>query len=202
MVGKPTPEELERRREELRQKAIASFPYARVQVPGDQALATWTHIGASGQGSPVVVGDDEMLFRLSETVSERPGVVKRTPAQILEVAAPLHHPDDLMSRRSRELEAITAKLRERRPEMAPLEMRRPRVGDWPTMAPRSPELSVAFGLRTRAPLAVTHVVTVPTNDWTTIPAYLHWGGWNGCPAPEYHIAALRSWRWAPTCIAI
>jgi hypothetical protein len=27
-----------------------------------------------------------------------------------------------------------------------------------------------------------------------MPAYLHWGQWNGCPAPEYQIAALRSWR--------
>jgi hypothetical protein len=26
------------------------------------------------------------------------------------------------------------------------------------------------------------------------PAYLRWGNWNGCPAPEYHVAAFRSWR--------
>jgi Domain of unknown function (DUF4253) len=29
---------------------------------------------------------------------------------------------------------------------------------------------------------------------TAIPAYLRWGGWNDCPAPEYHVAAMRSWR--------
>jgi hypothetical protein len=37
-------------------------------------------------------------------------------------------------------------------------------------------------------------VLVPTDDWTTVPAHLRWGGWNACPAPEYHIAALRAWR--------
>src|SRR5262249_5046813 len=39
-----------------------------------------------------------------------------------------------------------------------------------------------------------HIAIIPTDDWTTIPAYLNWGGWNACPHPEYHIAALRSWR--------
>jgi hypothetical protein len=35
---------------------------------------------------------------------------------------------------------------------------------------------------------------VATDDWTTIPAHLNWGGWNASPHPEYHVAALRSWR--------
>ena len=39
-----------------------------------------------------------------------------------------------------------------------------------------------------------YIVTLPTNDWTTAPAYLRWGGWNACPPPEYHVAAFRSWR--------
>jgi len=23
---------------------------------------------------------------------------------------------------------------------------------------------------------------------------MHWGGWNACPKPEYHVAAFRYWR--------
>ena len=23
---------------------------------------------------------------------------------------------------------------------------------------------------------------------------MRWGGWNDCPHPEYHVAALRAWR--------
>jgi hypothetical protein len=64
----------------------------------------------------------------------------------------------------------------------------------PATAPESPGLSVAFDLRSGAPLPRAHIVILPTDDWTTIPAYLRWGNWNGCPAPEYHVAAFRSWR--------
>ena len=38
------------------------------------------------------------------------------------------------------------------------------------------------------------ILEVPTDDWTTVPAHLFWGGWNANPDPEYHIAAWRSWR--------
>lgn len=33
-----------------------------------------------------------------------------------------------------------------------------------------------------------------TNDPTTVPAHIRFGGWNANPFPEYHVAALRSWR--------
>jgi hypothetical protein len=70
----------------------------------------------------------------------------------------------------------------------------PQMGEWPAEAPRSPQLSVAADLFSGTPLPLTHLIVIPTNDWTTIPAFLRWGGWNDCPAPEYHVAALRSWR--------
>jgi hypothetical protein len=70
----------------------------------------------------------------------------------------------------------------------------PRTGDWPTEPMGAPGLSVATETLTGAPLEKVQIVILPTDDPSTIPAYLHWGHWNGCPAPEYHIAALRSWR--------
>ena len=70
----------------------------------------------------------------------------------------------------------------------------PPAGDWPTEPIGAPELSVATETLTGAPLEKVQIVILPTDDSSTIPAYLHWGYWNGCPAPEYHIAALRSWR--------
>ncbi|HEX7587301.1 MAG TPA: DUF4253 domain-containing protein [Anaerolineae bacterium] len=30
--------------------------------------------------------------------------------------------------------------------------------------------------------------------FTAAVPYLRWGNWKDCPAPEYHVAALRSWR--------
>ena len=47
---------------------------------------------------------------------------------------------------------------------------------------------------TGEPFPKVHIVLVPTDDSSTIPAHLHWGSWNECPAPEYHVAALRHWR--------
>jgi hypothetical protein len=70
----------------------------------------------------------------------------------------------------------------------------PPIGEWPSSVSESPELSIALDLRTGAPIPLAHIIIVPTDDWTTIPAHFHWGHWNGCPAPEYHVAALRSWR--------
>jgi hypothetical protein len=52
MADKLTFEERKRQREEFRRKALASFPYAVVQAPGNQALATWTDIRDSGQETP------------------------------------------------------------------------------------------------------------------------------------------------------
>jgi hypothetical protein len=66
------------------------------------------------------------------------------------------------------------------------------VGEWPSEVDPSPGLSVAR--ETGKPLLKVHIALLPTDDWTTIPAHLKWGGWNACPPPEYHIAALRSWR--------
>ena len=176
MVDKPTPDELKRRREESRKRAIATFPYARIETAGDQALATWGSVGASGRGAPVVVGDDEAFVRLAEMATGWPGVVRSTPERILEVAGRLRHPDSLISQISDDMPTD------------------PETGEWPSIAPGSPQLSVATDLRSGKPLGKVHLIILPTDDWTTIPAYLHWGGWNDCPAPESHVAALRSWR--------
>jgi len=70
----------------------------------------------------------------------------------------------------------------------------PPLGEWPEETAPSIGLSVARDVVTDEPLATVHIVLVPTADPTTVPAYLRWGGWNACPAAEYHVAALRHWR--------
>jgi hypothetical protein len=74
------------------------------------------------------------------------------------------------------------------------EEREPPLGQWPASPSGSPGLSVAYEILTHRPLPKVHIVLVPTDDPTTVPAHLHWGNWNECPAPEYHVAALRHWR--------
>jgi hypothetical protein len=70
----------------------------------------------------------------------------------------------------------------------------PPVGEWPSMEFPSWGLSIARDIRTGEFFPKVHIVLVPTGDSATIPAHLHWGSWNACPAPEYHVAALRHWR--------
>jgi hypothetical protein len=222
MTDKPTPDQLKRRYEEHREKAIASFPFERIETAGDQALATWESLSTSGRGAPVVVGDYDALARTAEMMPDLPGLTRKSTDEILEISSRIRHPDDLISQHAKDM----AQARERLPEFfqrnpdvplpdfiqaalpgisvstlnreeliaAMLRESQPEVGEWPARAPESPQLSVAFDMRSGAPLPRAHIVILPTDDWTTIPAYLRWGNWNGCPAPEYHVAAFRSWR--------
>ena len=76
-------------------------------------------------------------------------------------------------------------------EQAPEE---PPLGDWRPAAEQSSGLSVAQDVLTGEPLAALYIGVAPTDDGTRVPAYLRRGGWNECPPPEYHVAAMRSWR--------
>jgi hypothetical protein len=228
MEKRPTPEELRRKHDEAIQQAIAAFPYERIETGGAQALATWEHLKASRPGSsPVVVGDDGEFTRIVEGATEWPGrSARETAEQILEIAARLRHPEDLIARHASDMaearERAMRLLRERPDLRRPPEVQlppglegflggtfrgfdleemiaatsresRPEIGEWPSEPMGAPQLSVTADL-SGAPLNKVQVIILPSDDSTTIPAFLHWGNWNGCPAPEYHVAALRSWR--------
>jgi hypothetical protein len=229
MDKKQTPEELRKRYEDAVEQSIAAFPYQRIEVEGTEALATWERLRVTHPGSsPVVVGGLEEFKRIVEGATARPGLpAHRTPAQIIEIANRLHHPEDLYRQHERDVAEMRERieqLKRERLDLTPppkfqlpdflkedfggkfsamsgdemIESTRPRgepnIGEWPTEPMGAPELSIATQTLTGAPLDKVQIVILPTDDPSTIPAYLHWGHWNGCPAPEYHIAALRSWR--------
>ena len=58
MGDQPTAEERRRRYNEAREKAIATFPFERVQTSGELALSTWQQLKRAGRGFPVVLGGD------------------------------------------------------------------------------------------------------------------------------------------------
>lgn len=70
----------------------------------------------------------------------------------------------------------------------------PPLGEWPASPGPSAGLTVALNLLTGEPHSKVYIGIAPTDDWTTIPAYLRWGSWNACPAAEHHVAAMRAWR--------
>ncbi len=212
------------REEHWRRQAIETFPFELVETNGHNALPTWERLRAEGRGSPVVLGndDDVALIEPSEPKPTLPGW--ESVPDLLEKADGLSHPEDLRSfiklQRAKAL-AMLRSLREQEPKpsspgltiIGPEGTRHlsgeealdyflenmeeepePEIGPWPSRPPASAGLSVAREVLTERPFDKVYVAVVPTEDWTTIPIHLRWGGWNDCPPPEYHVAALRSWR--------
>jgi hypothetical protein len=192
----PSAEEWRRRQAEWQAKALASFPYERIQMPGAEAYATWQRLKAEKRGAPVVLGGDEAVSRAIDGFAIQGGTSPDVPdkALILErvratlaLARKLRHPEDLLKMRAEEI--ARSGETENWPEP---------TGTWPdeqpTPVPDGKGVTVAFDILEGTPLANVNIAIIPTEDWTEVPAYLAWGGWNECPAPEYHVAALRSWR--------
>ncbi len=186
------------------------------------AMGAWQKLRQDGKGWPIVIGSDDDLDRVAEQAAGLGNpAMKQGPDKVLAKAARLHFPADIVSKREAEenearayLKTLPAEQRLLRvievgPDGQSRETMRdvlqegrtdPPIGEWPTTAQTSPGLSVATGLVERngryasEPLEKANLLLLPMADWTEIPAYLNWGNWNACPAPEYHVAAFRSWR--------
>lgn len=159
---------------------MVKFPYEVVETSGEDALATWEKLKNAGRGTPVVLGSG--IENYLPTAAQR---AQLPPVQdILAVAATIKFPDDFLRFRRDEMNLPTG---------AADEEYEPPLGEWPTETGESTGLSVLYdyatGLRSRVQIAL-----IPTDDPAAIPAYLHWGDWNDCPSPAYHVAALRAWR--------
>jgi hypothetical protein len=230
-------DEFQRQMAEYTAQSLAAFPYRLVEVPGADALAAWDLLKAEGQGIPVILGDGEGIRNLLNNFHPSARSPGKAVPDVLDAAARLEMPRDLLNRRNREEDAsveMTAKLiagpdsalpkivvgpgggvlmmgfgdvppgnksggrlltpDETRAYLARQEYSGPDIGEWPTEVQASTGLTVATNLRTGKPFDMVRIVVLPTDDWTTAPAHLRWGDWNDCPAPEYHVAALRSWR--------
>lgn len=212
--------EIERREHALRARALAAFPYPHVEAEGRDAFATWHLLKGQDRGVPIVVGGDDDLARVAEALL--PSRKPRRPEAILAAANKLRFPDDLAALRKREAqEAHDAALKAWREHpddpgftftelnengeqrtlskaetwqrlLAPPQ--EPALGDWPAAAVAPQQgLSVVRDVPTGKLLDKVHIVLLPAKDWTEAPALLNWGGWNACPPPEYHVAALRAW---------
>lgn len=138
----------------------------------------------------MVLGDYDALARIAEMVPDMPGFARKSTEEIFEISNRIRHPDDMICQHANDL----AKARERLPQFcqsnpdvqlpdfiqaalpgisvstqnredfiaAMLRESQPEVGEWP--APESPGLSVAFDLRSGAPLSRAHIVILPNDD--------------------------------------
>ncbi len=183
------------RDDEWRTKALANFSFEIVETRGEDALAKWQELKTAGRGVPVVVGDlDGVLDPFSPGYYETLKPVQET----LAAASAICLPQGLVQMRHDQNVAACETLRKMGDSVdlddEAFQVREPPLGEWPASPSGSPGLSVAYEILTHRPLPKVYIVLVPTDDPTTVPAHLHWGDWNECPAPEYHVAALRHWR--------
>ncbi|MGE7207548.1 DUF4253 domain-containing protein [Sphingomonas sp. NPDC019816] len=162
--------------------------YDKITVPGAQALAEWEKCRAAKRGWPVVVGGDADLERIAEQFSLNNPVVSgaaaeriapRSTEQILAASAKVEFPADLYKAAG----------------ISPPQDDDVLPKTWPAPSAEAPPgLTVAQDLQTGRPLEKAHILILPTERSWEAPAYLRWGGWNACPPPELHVAALRSWH--------
>lgn len=156
-------------RADARAKARANFPYEIVVTTGENALLKWEELKTAGRGVPVIVGDDiENVLR--PFYPEEYAAVTPVSEQ-LAAADAIRIPEDL---RSDDDEA--------------------ELGEWPAEVPEPEGFSAALDLGAQIFLPRVYIVLIPTDDPTTVPVHLHWGGFNGCLPAPYHVAALRNWR--------
>lgn len=184
----PPRPDLEAAAQAMRDRAMALLHYEKVTVPGTKALAEWEKLRAAKRGWPVVIGDDADLERIAEQLSLDDPAVSGLPA------------GHIVSRSTDQLLAAAAKVRFPADLYKVAETSPPGDGEalpntWPVASEDAPPgLTVAEELQTGRPLEKVHILILPTEKSWEVPAYLRWGGWNACPDPELHVAALRSWH--------
>ncbi|HEX5183361.1 MAG TPA: DUF4253 domain-containing protein [Allosphingosinicella sp.] len=169
---------------------LDAFPFKWITTDGNRAMAEWLRLRCEGRFWPVIVGGDQELMQ----IAEQWGLGDHTAEQILAAAAELRHPETLRAYHEAQKERLAAFLQQQ--GEPPEEDYQPPVGDWPQDDEIEPVSgpSLVRDVLTGEPLGRVHILLMPTKAGHEVPALLRWGGWNECPPPEHHVAALRRWH--------
>jgi hypothetical protein len=160
--------------EEFRARIKAVIPFGWVTVRGAVAFDEWSRLKTAGRGYPIVVGNDKDLELLAEGYEIVEADEDFDPQRVLNAAAGLAIPADLPDWSENNDSA--------------------KEEEWPGDVGPSPELTNATNISTGEPHDRVHILLVPAKASWEVPAYLRWGGWNSCPLPAAHVAALRLWH--------
>lgn len=173
--------------------ASSPFPYPTYKVAGTDALATWGRLKAAGEGYPFIVGPPDSADLVAEAAELNGG----TTAGILAAAATLNFPRQMMDQH-------TVELREAAAEFGEIYDESYRVGTWPARVNPNRGGELTRDVLTGDPHPEVLVVVLPTPDPVEAITMLRYGGWNACPPPEVHAAAVRSWAkrfgFEPVCV--
>jgi len=182
----------------------SEFKFPVVQVKGNYVLEAWEYLSKDTSVSPVVIGDPENLLYISEGLEFSES---ETIEEILLKAKTLDFPRGLKEMRRAEMEVIIDSSQDNPAFKALLDRLGASQGagstvddilsNWPRGRTHRREKiipSVAIDWSTELPFETIIIALIPTSDWTEVPAYMRFGGYNDCPGPEWHIAALRYYR--------
>ena len=200
----------------------SKFNFKIVDVTADTALKTWREL-RSPHTVPIIVGSAQNLAVLKDPFDYAAGHDDPVSA-VLEKAKTLKLPDSLQELRKAEnkegCESIRKLLADKNAKLPQIteydaagnltqlsrdEVRQrllagcetPTIGGgdvWPAEPVQGATVEEFIGGLFESELANGKIVIIDTDDWTTVPAHMKWGGWNANPWPEYHVAAWRSWR--------
>ena len=189
---------------EMIQPFESKLGFPLVQVRGVHVLEAWEHLSKNKAVSPVVIGDPESLLYISEGLEYADS---ETVEDVLLKAERLEFPSGLKAMRSVELKELLelGKNDSNFKELfAGLEADQEIsistedvLSDWPRGRANKSKItlpSVAIDWSSETPLETVIIALIPTSDWTEVPAYMRFGGYNDCPASEWHVAALRYFR--------
>ncbi len=184
---------------DLLQKMRAAFPFEYVTVKGAETGTAWAKLRQSTDTVPVVIGNDESLDALAEQYSlDDIDLFANGDAAAKARMAAITPPIRTLSEILTSSESISFPEGLRRWEGAYTEedLTAP-VGKWPADVGQNlltPEFIAAYDLLSGRVFDQVHILKVPASNSWEVPAHLRWGGWNACPPPEYHVAALKEWN--------
>ncbi len=183
------------------------FPYEIFEVKGSDLAEVWKKLHSKSGATPVVLGQIINFKRIADNVASLgEGNARRTKIKMTVTAAGyLKHPQSVFKLQenliydAREKYAKKIAHLEKADNKSFLDIFKQsmhesdtaEIGTWPKKMP--PERKFDFG-HFVDPASSAYVALIPTKDQSEIPAYLGFGGWGSCPADEYHISALRSWK--------
>lgn len=153
------------------------LPYETLIVAGTEAVSTCLRLREeeAGRITPVMLGDPKDLGGLLEGIEADSGSTQT----ILERSGGISMQSFLDKRLAEDGEYY----------------RSVEKGEWPQgVTPSQNLLGYTDSMMKPRPLKRVAICKVPTPRSWEVPAYLSFGGWNECPAPEEHVALLRYWH--------
>lgn len=68
------------------------------------------------------------------------------------------------------------------------------LGEWKDNVIPNHDFTIARDILSQKPLKTVVIALIPTQICWHVPAYLKFGNWNDCPAPEIHVCLMKLWH--------